>query len=150
MKYTSLKSSNGLTLIELMIVVSIIMILAMVGVPSYNTFIANERFAVATNELYNAYRFARNEAIKTSSSMTLEASGGLWTNGWQVENASGAVLSVSRAPHSTIGISSAVDTLTVMGMGSISGSMATFTVSSDTKTRCLTVLSSGQSELKDC
>ncbi|HEY7866189.1 MAG TPA: GspH/FimT family pseudopilin, partial [Psychromonas sp.] len=112
MRFSSTKKSQGLTLIELLITMAIIIILAMVAVPSYSTFMANERFAVASNELYNAYRFARNEAIKTSSSMTLEATSvdDVWANGWQVTHYSGAVatvLSVSKVPHSSIIISGA-------------------------------------------
>jgi len=147
MKFYSTKKTLGLTLIELLVTIAIIIILASVGVPSYNKFMANERFAVAINELYSAYRYARNEAIKTSSPITLEASGGAWTNGWQVKNNSTTVLLVSRIPHSSIVISGAA--LTVTGMGSLSGNSASFTVSDENKTRRLCVLASGQSVLQD-
>lgn len=125
---------------------AIIIILAMVAVPSYSTFMANERFAVASNELYNAYRFARNEAIKTSSSMTLEAKDGDWSNGWQVKNNAPTVLLVSKIPHSTIHVSGAA--VTVMGMGSLSGGMQTFTITGVDDVNCISILASGQSQVK--
>jgi type IV fimbrial biogenesis protein FimT len=117
-------------------------------VPSYSTFMANERFAVASNELYNAYRFARNEAIKTSSSMTLEATtvDDVWANGWQVTNSSNDVLLVSKIPHLSVVISGAA--VTVKGMGSLSGSMQTFTITGADDTNCISILASGQSQVK--
>ncbi len=145
-----MKKSQGLTLLELLITLGVIVILASIGVPSYSTFMANERFATASNELYNAYRFARDEAIKTSTSMTLESKGGDWSNGWQVAHYSGSVATVlllSKIPHSSIDISGAA--VTVMGMGSLSGGAATFSISLTDADKCstLSVLSSGQSEL---
>lgn len=139
-----------MTLMELLVTLALIAILIVVGVPSYNTFIANERFAIATNELYNAYRFARNEALKTSSSMTLQATivGGVaddWANGWQVLNISDAVLLESKKPHASISISGSV--VTVTGMGSANS--ANFSISGSNKSNCLSVLSSGQSQVQE-
>jgi type IV fimbrial biogenesis protein FimT len=146
MRFYSTKNVKGLTLLELLITMAIIIILAMVAVPSYSTFMANERFAVASNELYNAYRYARNEAIKTSSSMTLEAKDGDWANGWQVKNSSGDVLFESKTPHDSIIVSGAA--VTVLGRGSLDAS-ASFTITGTNKCSSLSVLSSGQSVLED-
>lgn len=147
MKLNSVKSSLGLTLIELLITMLIVIILIAIGIPSYQKFIQTERFAVATNNLYQAYRFARSEAIKKSSPMTLLASDGVWGNGWHVQDSSAAVLFVSKTPHASINISG--NAITVLGMGSISGGSATFTISDTNKTRHICVLSSGQSVLQD-
>jgi type IV fimbrial biogenesis protein FimT len=143
----SLKKSQGLTLLELLITLAIIVICLSIGVPSYNTFMANERFAVASNNLYNAYRFARNEAIKTSTAMTLDAKDDAWSNGWQVKNSTGEVFFESKTPHSSIAISGAA--VTVKGMGSLSGGAVTFSISDSNKQNCLSVLSSGQSQLQE-
>jgi len=143
------KKAQGLTLIELLVTIAIIVILALVGVPSYETFMAKERFAIATNELYNSYRFARNEALKTSRSMTLDAKevGGVtdWANGWQVTNSSGAMLFESKKPHQSVTVSGAV--VTVTGMGSANS--VSFTITGDDKCNELLVLSSGQSQLRE-
>lgn len=151
MRFYSTKKLHGLTLLELLVAMVIVSILAMVGVPSYNTFMANERFAVASNELYNAYRFARNEAIKTSRSMKLDAMTvddvKSWANGWEVTNSSGTVLLVSKKPHSSISVSGTA--VTVEGMGSLSDGNVTFSITGpDDKSSCLSVLSSGQSILE--
>jgi len=148
-----MKKSQGLTLLELLITMAIIIILAMVAVPNYSTFMANERFASASNELYNAYRFARNEALKTSTPMTLDAltvdDDGNWTK-WQIKNSDEVVLFESKAPHSNINISGTA--VTVMGMGALYGGSATFSITGASKCSSLSVLSSGQSQLKsvDC
>lgn len=147
MKYRSIKYSQGLTLLELLIVMAIVVIFATIGVPSFNSFMARERLAVATNELYNAYRFARNEAIKTSSSMTLNATtvddDGYW-RGWQVTDKDGNVLLVSKIPHTTVDVSASA--VTVLGRGSVA-SAVDYTVSSDEGTRCISILVSGQNKV---
>ncbi|MFT6349362.1 MAG: type IV fimbrial biogenesis protein FimT [Psychromonas sp.] len=147
MRFYSVKNSLGMTLLELLIVLAIIVILASVGIPSYQTFIANERFAIASNELYNAYRFARNEAIKTSSSMILKPKTGGWVNGWQVTDNSDTVLLVSKKPHDSITVTGVE--VTVEGMGALSDGGVTFSITGPGgKLNCLSVLSSGQSQLK--
>jgi type IV fimbrial biogenesis protein FimT len=149
MKYFSLKNAQGLTLLELLITMAIIIILSTIAVPSYSTFMANERFAVASNDLNNAYRFARNEALKTSSSMTLDAvtvdDDGNWTK-WQVKNSSGDILFESKTTHSSIIISGTA--ITVLGMGSLSDGGATFSIIGTSKCSNLSILSSGQSQLE--
>ena len=145
MRYSAIKKSQGLTLLELLITLAIIIICASIGVPSYSTFMANERFATASNELYNAYRFAREEAIKTSSPMTLAASGAAWT----VKDSGDTLLFVSKSRHSTVTVSSTSSTVTVQGMGSVSGGLATFTISGAYDNKCLRILSSGQSQVEE-
>ena len=147
MRFYSKKNSQGLTLLELLLVVAIVAIFAVVGVPSFSSFMATERLAVATNELYNAYRFARNEALKTSNSMTLDAVGGDWAKGWQVENSDGDVLFVSKVPHSSVTVSASA--VTVQGMGSVA-SAVDYSVLSEEGSICISILISGQSEVGGC
>ena len=148
MRFYSIKNTQGLTLLELLIVMAIVAIFAGIGVPSFSSFMATERLSVTTNELYNAYRFARNEAIKTSSSMELDAVGGDWGNGWQVENSDGDVLFVSKVPHSSVTVSASA--VTVLGRGALSGSTQTFTITGADDASCISILTSGQSEVGGC
>ncbi|MFT6984440.1 MAG: type IV fimbrial biogenesis protein FimT [Psychromonas sp.] len=138
-----MNNSQGLTLLELLIVMAIVAIFAVIGVPSFSSFVAKERLAVATNELYNGYRFARNEALKTSSSMTLDAVSGDWSLGWQVKNSAGTVLFESKVPHSSITVSASA--VTVKGMGSVS-SAVNYSITDATDTNCILILTSGQSK----
>ena len=145
MRVSSIKNAQGLTLVELLIVMAIVAIFAVIGVPGFNSFMAKERLAVATNELYNAYRFARNEALKTSSSMALDAVGGDWAQGWQVKNSDGDVLFASKVPHSTVTISAS--TVTVLGMGAVASAVQ-YSITGTEGTNCISILTSGQSELQ--
>jgi len=74
------------------VVLAIIGILTSVGVPSYNKFVQQGEFSEAYNGIYNAYRLARAEAIKTSSPMVLQTytPGGVITTRYWIVLASGA------------------------------------------------------------
>ncbi len=59
-----IKRNKGVTLVELLIVISIIGILAVVGFPEYGRFVAKSRVRRATNDLMQNMRLARTMAIK--------------------------------------------------------------------------------------
>lgn len=146
MNFNMKSALAGFNLIELMVAISIVMILALVALPSYQTIMSKERFASATNNLYNAYRFSRSEAIKTSSPMRLMPLNNSWANGWQVLDNSNKVLHQAGAPHSSVTITG--NSLTVLGTGALINA-ASFSVKDSSTTRYLCVLSSGQSQLKE-
>ncbi len=87
--------SAGFTILELMIVVSILGILLGIGVPSFTAIIRQNRLAAETNELLSATAIARSEAVKRGSPVTLCAAATVdlnscataddqWSNGWIV------------------------------------------------------------------
>lgn len=89
------REQSGITLIELMTVVSIVGILLGIGVPSLSTFIAKNRLLTTGNDLISALSFARSEAIKRGKPVSLckrragesaacDLSGRDWANGWLV------------------------------------------------------------------
>ncbi len=77
-------------MIELMVVLSVAAILASLAVPSFRSVIQNNRLATQANELTGTMNFARGEAIKRGSSVTVCVStdqatctgGTAWENGW--------------------------------------------------------------------
>lgn len=145
------KSVSGFTIIELLVVLAIIAILTSVGVPSYNKFVESGRFSHAYNNLYNSYRFARAEAIKTSTPMVIKAKGGDWHTGWTVaaESAPNTILLDSPEVKSGITLTILANTLTITGRGSVSAASTTlWQVAGVNKTQKLCILRSGQSYKK--
>lgn len=83
---------RGFTLLELMIVVSIVAITASLAVPSFRETIARNRIVTQNNALITALTLARSEAIKqgsrvsvcASADMTSCSGAGTWETGWIV------------------------------------------------------------------
>lgn len=80
-----MNNDNGFTLVELLITVSILAILATVGVPSFQAIIQNSRATALTNDLVSALNLARSEATKRGIAVSVCATNNNWLNGWRVE-----------------------------------------------------------------
>jgi type IV fimbrial biogenesis protein FimT len=84
--------SQGMTLIELMVAITIVAILAAIAIPSFRRFTAENRTIAATNDLVTALNLARSEALRRSgntvvctSSDQANCSGSTsWADGWIV------------------------------------------------------------------
>jgi type IV fimbrial biogenesis protein FimT len=85
--------SSGFTLVELVVVCSIVGILLAVGVPSYKYVTTANRVASEINGLLGDLQFARAEAIKqgllisvcpTSDGSTCLTTGSAWKTGWLI------------------------------------------------------------------
>jgi type IV fimbrial biogenesis protein FimT len=62
---------RGVTLIELMVTVAVLVILLAVGVPSFSTLMANSRVTTAVNSFIADLQLARSEAIKRGEQVRL-------------------------------------------------------------------------------
>lgn len=100
---------RGFTLVELMITLVIMAILLGIAVPSFESAIATNRVATATNDLLSSLAHARSEAIRrgqrvtvctSADGLTCAAAGG-WNQGWisflDTENRVGATAVVDNA-----------------------------------------------------
>ena len=74
------KRQKGFTLIELMITLVVLVIALSIGVPSFVTWIENNRLNTATRTLAGAFQVARSEAVSRQTVITID-SGGNWNNG---------------------------------------------------------------------
>jgi type IV fimbrial biogenesis protein FimT len=81
---------RGLTLFEMIIVMSIVAILTMIAIPSYQYVTTSNRMASEINGLLGDLQFARSEAIKegatvsacVSTNGTTCATSNAWNSGW--------------------------------------------------------------------
>lgn len=65
--FVVLKPSKGLTLIELIITITIVSILAMLAAPGLQSVVKNQRLTSQTNDLIADLNFARSEAVKRAT-----------------------------------------------------------------------------------
>lgn len=78
-------AQQGLTLIEAMIVLTIIGISVSIAVPSFRDFIADNEMTAHANEFISALVVARSEAIRTQTNVSVIAGADNWsTAGWAV------------------------------------------------------------------
>jgi len=79
------KHVAAFTLIELMVTLAIVAILAMIAVPSFQTFFVSSRAQTQTANLIEALNYARSEAVRRAVNVELVAnSGSNWHSGWVV------------------------------------------------------------------
>ena len=84
--------NRGVTLVELIIVLTIAGVLAALAAPGIQRFVASNRLTAQVNDLLADISFARSDAIKrntsagicTSTSGTSCTASGNWANGWLV------------------------------------------------------------------
>lgn len=81
---------KGLTLLEVLIVISIISIIISLIAPSFINILRKQQSNAEARALYSLVYFARSEAIKRNKIVTIcksdngDLCGGDWTNGWIV------------------------------------------------------------------
>lgn len=84
--------ARGVTLIELMIAIVVMAISLALATPSFVRMIADHRVASSTNSLINAFRYARNSALRSGQPVTVcpvASAGGTtcssaWSGDWSV------------------------------------------------------------------
>lgn len=150
--------AGGFSLIELMVVISVVAVLAAVATPSFSQFILSQRVKTASFDLVSNLLLARSEAIKRNADVTLalkDAAIG-WGGGWTVSYVTSA------APSTPIVLSdqTAYTGLTIAGpsgpasvifkglTGRPNAGKTTFQLSADSAIRCVTVDLSGMTSTK--
>ena len=140
------KFVTGFSLIEMMVVVSIIAILAAIAIPSFQSLIRNQRVKSSSYELFTSLMVARSEAIKRNADITVTPiTAGSWQDGWQISAGTTAIK--NQEALKGIAVSSAPTSLTYKRTGRLSSAMASFQISINPAdaayVRCLTIELSG-------
>jgi type IV fimbrial biogenesis protein FimT len=87
MVYRSRSAAKGFTLVELMITIAIAAIFASLAAPGFRQLIASQRIRTASFDFVSALGYARSEAVKRNTTVTLRAGAsadGAWNTGWRV------------------------------------------------------------------
>src|SRR5690242_1685672 len=83
----------GFTLIELVVVISIVGILASLGIPAMRQLIETQYVRSGADELQTSLIFARSEAIKRAVNVrVVPTTSGQWNGGWTVQLPDNSVL----------------------------------------------------------
>lgn len=79
------KRQTGFTLIELMITLVVLALLLAIGLPSFANFMRTTQVDAASNDLGNAMRYARSEAIQRNLSVAVVPAAAVgYQDGWSV------------------------------------------------------------------
>ena len=132
--------ARGFTLIELMIVVTLMAVMLGIAAPSFRDFMAGQRVKTAAGEYASTLVQARSEAIKRNTSVTvtpatLSASG--WAQGWTV--AAGGTTLVTQDSYTGLTFAGSATAITYLGTGRLSAAATTMKVTADHADSCMNV-----------
>ena len=138
---------NGFTLVELIVVVTIIGIVAALAVPSMRQLYLAQQVRGAAADLQSALYYARSEAIKRSVDVRVVPTSSDWQQGWIVQLASGGAALRSQAALSDQLSAVAGATITYRNDGrltAVPGAIAFRTSNTSVEARCVIVDLSGR------
>ena len=86
------QAQKGFSIIELMVVVTILGIIAAIAAPNMGIMIRTQRVRSNAFDVFSSLTLARSEAVKRNVAVTMTPTGGDWAQGWTVADANGNVL----------------------------------------------------------
>lgn len=141
---------RGFTLLELLVVLTILVIAVSLSAPSYREFVQRERHAKTVNSLQSLYKYARSEAVKRERIISIEESDSQLNVILPSED--NKVLRSYALPLSNTGIVlSGFKALNINSRGSVSeqSSWGVTDAQGVAPSRCIQVLLSGQLIIND-
>jgi type IV fimbrial biogenesis protein FimT len=139
LEVTPMRRHQGFTLLELMVVLSILGIMLAVGIPGFRDFISNQRAKSASYELITSLMMARSEAVKRNATVKVEpVTANTWTSGWNVTVVSSSATLQNQDTLNGLTITGSAASITFSGAGRPTGGAATWEISSNNlHTRCV-------------
>jgi type IV fimbrial biogenesis protein FimT len=150
---TRRSGAKGFTLIELMTTTFVAAILLTIATPYFRDFVLGQRTKTAAYDLASSLVYARSEAIKRNTSVTVAPATGGWQNGWSVL-AGASVLSAHEA-FPGLAVTGPVGGLVYNSSGRLAAAANPFSISATNSTatsQCVNVDLSGQptSQMGSC
>jgi type IV fimbrial biogenesis protein FimT len=147
------RRDNGFTLIELMVVLSILAIFATLAAPSMVSLIATQRVRSAAGDLQLTLMKARSEAIKRNTSVSVVRTGANWNSGWTIADPAGSstALYTVNLPSGVSVSDSPANSQVVYGPNGRASVVASFVLAatSATTSRCVAIDLTGRPYIKD-
>ena len=152
----------GLTLVELLVTIAVLAILLSVSTPSFENFIQRSNRDAASSELFNALQFARAEAVRRGTNVSLRsrsnAASNEWgTAGWCIAegapaDCNGTIIKTYTEVNSNVRTNALgnVQLITFTPNGSISAGLDTFNICQNAGDgQSITLLASGIARVAD-
>lgn len=92
-----MQNKNGFTLIELLVTLALVAIFATIAAPSFNRIVQGSQLSAHANDLLTAISYARSEAIKRGTIISLCPADGDLQNGAEVRLGDGCTGTMLRA-----------------------------------------------------
>jgi type IV fimbrial biogenesis protein FimT len=119
--HTAQRHTRGFTLVEMLVVVSILAIVTAISAPSFRSFTAGQQIKSAAYDLTSALLLARSEALKRNGSVEIRRVGDRWNNGWRVAFVpTDATLNLQNAVNGDLSFDGAPDVIVFNAYGRVS------------------------------
>jgi type IV fimbrial biogenesis protein FimT len=149
-----MRRPGGFTLVEMMVVLTMIAIGAALVVPSLNNALVRQRIRATATDMMSTLLLARSEAIKRNAQVSVAPRTDAWTGGWDVTGvAEGDTIERKDALGGGVLVTRAPDALVFNGNGRLSTpGVVRFELVTETSSllsRCITVDPAGLPRLAD-
>jgi prepilin-type N-terminal cleavage/methylation domain-containing protein len=137
---------RGFTLVEMLVVVTIVGVLAMLAIPAMKRLVLTQNVRSAASDLQTAMFYARSEAIKRAVNVRVVPTSSAWTSGWTVQLPDNSVLRTQTALSTNLTAVSG-STITYQGNGRLTALPSQIVFQSSDSTipaRCIKVDLSGR------
>lgn len=141
------RPARGFTIVEMMVVVTIIGVIVAVAIPGLRSFLMGQQVKSLAFDMTNDLLLARSEALKRNLSVSVARSGDSWNSGWTtVTTASSELISTRNAAADSVTVSDAPASITFDYNGRVSSptSEVRVSISSGDASRCVELSLSGR------